>query len=58
MLTNRPRSFIKSQNFETGLSDDDDDDDDDNDDDDGGDKLFCGVVDQRKAFSLISSRDN
>ena len=55
MLTNRPRSFIKSQNFETGLSDDDDDDD-DNDDD--GDKLFCGVVDQRKAFSLISSRDN
>ena len=29
----------------------DDDDDDDNDDD----ELFCGMVDQRKAFGLISS---
>ena len=38
MLTNRPRNFIKSQNFETGLSDDDDD--------DGGDKLFYGMADQ------------
>ena len=37
MLTNRPRNFIKSQNFETGLSDDDDD---------GGDKLFYGMADQ------------
>ena len=42
MLTNRPRSFIKFQNFETGLTDDDDDDD----DDDDGDKLFYGMVDQ------------
>ena len=28
--------------------------DDDDDDDDG----FCGIVDQRKVFSLVSSRDH
>ena len=33
-----------------GLDDDDDDDDDD--------ELFCGMVDRRKVFSLISSRDH
>ena len=33
---------------------DDDYDDDDYDDDD---ELFCGMVDRRKAISLISSRD-
>ena len=37
-------------------SDDDNDDDDDDDDDD--DQLFCGMVDRRKTFSLISSRDH
>ena len=31
------------------------DDDDDNDDDD---ELFCGIVDWRKTFSLISSREH
>ena len=35
------------------LIDDNDDDDDDHDDD----ELFCGMVDRRKALSLISSRD-
>ena len=29
---------------------------DDDDDDDDDDELFCGMVDRRKAFSLISSR--
>ena len=29
-----------------------------NDDDDDDDELFCGMVDQRKALSLISSRDH
>ena len=28
------------------------------DDDDDDDELFCGMVDQRKAFSLISSWDH
>ena len=28
------------------------------DDDDDDDELFCGMVDRRKAFSLISSRDH
>ena len=27
-------------------------------DDDDDDELFCGMADQRKAFSLISSRDH
>ena len=31
---------------------------DDDDDDDDDDELFCGMVDQRKAFSLISSHDH
>ena len=31
---------------------------DDDDDDDDDDELFCGMVDQRKAFSLISSQDH
>ena len=35
------------------ILDDDDDDDDDNDDD-----LFCGMVDQQKVFTLISSWDH
>ena len=39
-------------------SDDDDDDDDDDEDDDVGHELFCGMVNRRKAFSLISSRDH
>ena len=26
--------------------------------DDGDDELFCGTVDRRKAFRLISSRDH
>ena len=34
------------------------DDDDDDDDDDDGDELFCGMVDRRKAFTLISSQDH
>ena len=34
----------------------DDDDDDDDEDDDVGHELFCGMVNRRKAFSLISSR--
>ena len=38
-----------------GGDDDDDDDDDDNDDDDD---CFCGMIDRRKAFKLISSRDH
>ena len=33
-------------------------DDDDYDDDDDDDNCFCDMVDQRKAFSLISSRDH
>ena len=33
------------------------DDDDDDDDDDDNDKLFCGMADRRKPFSLISSQD-
>ena len=33
-----------------------DDDDDDDDDDDGDGELFYGMVDQRKAFNLISSQ--
>ena len=37
---------------------DDDDDGDDDDDDDDDDELFCGMVEPRKAFSLISSRDH
>ena len=37
-------------NFAIESNDDDDDDDDD--------ELFCGMVDRRKAFSLISSRDH
>ena len=37
----------------TSLMEDDDDDDDDDDD-----ELFCGMVDGRKSFSLISSRDH
>ena len=36
----------------------DDDDYDDDDDDDDDDNCFCDMVDQRKAFSLISSRDH
>ena len=32
--------------------------DDDDDDDDDDDELFCGMVDRRKVFSLISSRDH
>ena len=36
----------------------DDDDDDDDEDDDNNDEFFCGMVDRRKAFSLISSRDD
>ena len=35
-----------------------DGDDDDVVDDDDNDKFFCGMGDQRKAFSLISSRDH
>ena len=35
-----------------------DDDDYDDDDDDDDDNCFCDMVDQRKAFSLISSRDH
>ena len=39
----------------------DDDEDDDDDDDDDDDELmmncFCGMIDRRKGFSLISSRD-
>ena len=35
-----------------------DEEDDDDDDDDDDDKLFCDIVDRRKAFSLISSRDH
>ena len=30
----------------------------DDDDDDDDDELFCGMVDQQKAISLISSRDH
>ena len=30
----------------------------DDDDDDDDDKLFCRMADQRKAFSLFSSRDH
>ena len=30
----------------------------DGNDDDDDDELFCGMVDRRKAFSLISSRDH
>ena len=29
---------------------------DDDDDDDDDDELFCGMVDRRKAFTLISSQ--
>ena len=36
----------------------DDDDDDDDDDDNDDDELFCGIVDRRKAFSLLFSRDH
>ena len=32
--------------------------DDDDDDDDDDDELFCRMVDRRKAFSLISSRNH
>ena len=39
-------------------SDDDNDDDDDDGDDDDDDELFCGMVDRRKTFSLISSCDH
>ena len=35
-----------------------DGDDDEVVDDDDNDKFFCGMGDQRKAFSLISSRDH
>ena len=35
-----------------------DDDDDDDDDDDNDDDLFCGMVDQQKVFTLISSWDH
>ena len=38
------------------VADNDDDGDDDDDDDDG--KLFFGMVDGRKAFSLISSQNH
>ena len=37
---------------------DDDDYDDDDDDDDDDDNCFCDMADQRKAFSLIFSRDH
>ena len=44
------------------FDDDDDNDDDDNDDDDDDDgdydELFYGMVDRRKKFSFISSRNN
>ena len=32
--------------------------DDDDDDDDDDDEFFCGMVDRRKTFSLISRRDH
>ena len=40
--------------FKLGCSNDDDGDDDDDDDD----EFFYGMIDQRKALSLISSRDH
>ena len=42
----------------SGLIDSDDDDNDDDDDDDDDDELFLRIVGQRKAFSLIFSRDH
>ena len=46
--------FYCDSSVEKSESGDDDDDDDDKDDKDD-DELFCGMVDQRKAFSIIFS---
>ena len=44
-------------NLQMDLSCTNNDDDDDENDDDNDDELFCGMVDRRKKFSLICSRD-
>ena len=50
--------MMKNSFGDDGDNDDDDDDYEDDDDDDEMMNCFCGMVDQRKTFNLISCRNH